>query len=331
MGRLLTLDLEDMRRELRTRSFVRSSDVFGSTGDIFLTKEHGYQHVGDSVFVHIMDFEVGLPYQLAMARRGFVCIQINIKGTYERWIGEGTERVSPALIHISNQPHSVVEAAHGMKLRGLLIVCERQYLVDHFGLNVDMVPEKYRPIFTSDAGLAEPFRLPNLPATISIADQLMSCKFLEPVRSRYVQAKVVELLCTIVASIYMFPGHRHTNTTRNKSEAIACAASIYRREIYRPPTVEQLAARVGMNRNDLTSGFRDAFGLTPHNFGVMARMQEAQKLLLDGVLSISEIARRVGYEGYSSFSRAYHAYYGHAPILTKQRDQESGKFRDSSA
>ena len=53
--------------------------------------------------------------------------------------------------------------------------------------------------------------------------------------------------------------------------------------------------------------------MTPHAYGHMARMEEAERLLRTGEISISEVARRMGYEGYSSFSRAYHAHFGRAP------------------
>jgi AraC-like DNA-binding protein len=320
--RRLTFDLHEVRGELQRKCFMRSSDLLGPTEDVFRTSEHGYRRIEDSVLLHVMDFEVAQSYRLQMTRKGLVCIQINIRGSYDRWVGDYTERMSPAMIQISNQPRSIVETTSGMKLRAVLIVCERQYLLDHFGLSVDRIPPRYRPIFTSDAGLPEVLRLPNLPVTISIVDQLLTCKLPGRLRSLFIKAKVVELLCTIVAYINTFPEHvpMRARTSRNKSAAIESAASIYRREIYRPPTIEQLSARVGLNRNELTNGFRDRFGITPHHYAVMVRMKEAQSLLRDGKLSISEIARRVGYEGYSSFSRAYTAHFGQGPGMSDDGD-----------
>jgi AraC family transcriptional activator of pyochelin receptor len=317
MRKFLTLDLQEVRSELLTKDFVRSSEALGPTEDVFRTKEHGYRRIENSVFLHILNFEAGRPYRLQMARRGLVCIQITIKGTYNRWVGNRTDLVSPASIQITNAQRSVVDTESGTKLRGLLIACERQYLLDQFGVNVDSVPVAYRPIFTSDAGMAEALRLPNSPSTMSIVDQLITCKVPEPLRSLYVKAKAIELICDVVSQINMLPaqGPARIRASQSKSQAIESAASIYRREIYRPPTIEQLAARVGLNRNDLTNGFRDMFGITPHHYGLMVRMEQAQSLLREGGLSISEIARRVGYEGYSSFSRAYQAHYGHGPNL----------------
>ncbi len=324
MRKFLTLDLQEVRSELLTKDFVRSSEALGPTEDVFRTKEHGYLRVEDSIFLHILNFEAGQPYRLQMARRGLVCIQVIISGTYSRWVGNRADLVSPALIQVTNAPRSVADSEAGTKLRGLLIACERQYLLDQFGVNVDGIPAAYRSIFTSDAGMTEALRLPNSPSTISIVDQLITCKFPEPLRSLYVKAKTIELICDVVSQINMLPAHGPTRVRalQSKFQAIESAASIYRREIYRPPTIEQLALRVGLNRNDLTNGFREMFGITPHHYGFQIRMEQAQSLLREGRLSISEIARRVGYEGYSSFAKAYHAHYGHGPHLSDDQIPE---------
>jgi AraC family transcriptional activator of pyochelin receptor len=49
----------------------------------------------------------------------------------------------------------------------------------------------------------------------------------------------------------------------------------------------------------------------------MVRMEEAQKQLRGDGVSVSEVARRVGYGGYASFSRAYHDHFGHPPSAGK--------------
>jgi AraC-like DNA-binding protein len=128
------------------------------------------------------------------------------------------------------------------------------------------------------------------------------------------QLKATEIICEIVAqsnALHMPRAHG----LHKKPLAVATAADIYRRELANPPTIEQLAARVGLNRNDLTKGFRELFGKTPHAYGNMLRMEQAQNLLNCGELSISEVARQVGYDAYSGFARAFHSHFGRPPSL----------------
>lgn len=315
------LDLRSIQDELRQRDFIRSSEALGPTREVFGTNEHGYRRIDDSTFLHVMNFETFRPYTLGLKRENLICIQIVIGGTYNRLVANRVEPVTPSLIQITNYPHSITEAEAGTRLRGIMIVCERQYLLDHFGLNIDRVPVGYRPIFLSETGMAESLELSMSWSTIAMVDQIISYKAAEPLKSIYIRAKTIEILCDIVGQINRMSPRKpaKASSQASKLSAIEAAAAIYRREIRSPPTIEQLAARVGLNRNELTAGFRDHFGATPHVYGHLLRMEQARALLDDGQMSISEIARHIGYGGYSSFSRAYHAQYGHAPSWTTKR------------
>jgi AraC family transcriptional regulator, transcriptional activator of the genes for pyochelin and ferripyochelin receptors len=322
MHRSLDIDFRVIEDQLRGRNFVRSSEMLGPTENIFKTKEHGYRRVDDAAFLHVMHFEAGTTYSLRITRPDYVCIQISVGGTYNRWIDDHIAPVKPATIDITNAPLSFSDTTAGAKLRGVLIACKREYLIDHFKLNVDRVPAVYRPIFNSGAGSPSALTLPANPDVMVAADQILSWKHHEPLRHLYLNAKAIEIICEVVAQINGWvPQMRRPPAVQSKRVAIEAAATIYRREIFNAPTIEQLAMRVGLNRNDLTEGFREVFGATPHVYGHLLRMEEARLMLQDGQLSISEVARRIGYEGYSSFSRAYSSHFGHSPSVEKRPAQ----------
>ena len=319
MHKSLDIDFRAIQSQLRARDFVRSSEMLGPTESIFKTKEHGYRRVDDATILHVMDFEAVPTYSLKIARPDYVCIQISVSGTYNRWINDHVAPVKPATIDITNTPLSISDTQARTRLCGVLIACNREYLVDHFKLNVDRVPAVYRPIFDSRAGSLSALELPAKSDVMVAADQILSCKYREPLRQLYLNAKAIEIICGIVAQINgLVPQMRRSPAIRSKRVAIETAATIYRREIFNAPTIEQLATRVGLNRNDLTEGFREAFGATPHAYGHLLRMEEARLMLLDGQQSISEVARRIGYEGYSSFARAYRSHFGRSPSLEKR-------------
>jgi AraC family transcriptional regulator, transcriptional activator of the genes for pyochelin and ferripyochelin receptors len=319
MHKSLDIDFRAIQRQLGARDFVRSSEMLGPTESIFKTKEHGYRRIDVAAILHVMDFEAGPTYSLKIARPDYVCIQISVSGTYNRWINDHVAQVKPATIDITNTPLSISDTQAGTRLCGVLIACNREYLVDHFKLNVDRVPAVYRPIFDSRAGSLSALELPAKSDVMVAADQILSCKYQEPLRQLYLNAKAIEIICGVVAQINgLVPQMRRSPAIRSKRVAIETAATIYRREIFNAPTIEQLATRVGLNRNDLTEGFREAFGATPHAYGHLLRMEEARLMLQDGQQSISEVARRIGYEGYSSFARAYRSHFGRSPSLERR-------------
>ncbi|MBB3769911.1 AraC-like DNA-binding protein [Angulomicrobium tetraedrale] len=315
--RKLDIDFRDVLTGLRLGERLRGAEALGASDDIFRVKEHNYRRVDDYTLLHVLNFEAGQPYSLKIARQDLVCIQAIVSGNYHRWIGQRMDLVSPHLLEISNVPQSVVDVGAGGRLRGLLIICDRRHLVEHYRLNVDRLPAAYRPIFLSRTGTPEVLHMPLSSTGLHLVDQILTCKYQEPLRGIFVGAKTIEILCDVVAQLGAMPGQGAPRPAgpRQKARAIEAAAEIYRREFGSPPTIEQLAQRVGLNRNELTSGFRDAFGVTPHAYALVQRMERAQQMLREGRLSISEVARRIGYEGYSSFARAYHAHYGRAPSL----------------
>jgi AraC-like DNA-binding protein len=317
MPSFLDLDFRSVLAELRSRNYVAGREALGASRDVFRANDHGYRRIDDHSFLHVMNFEARESYSLTQARTDLVCFQILIDGSYRRSVADRVDVVTSNAILVSNCPQSRSDVDGGMKMRGVLIAVEREYLLDHFKLNVGNISAAYRPLLLKQSGLAAALRLPATMAEIAAVDQLLSCRFGEPLRSIYLQLKATEIICEIVAQmnamhIKMQP---HTHGFHKKSLAVEAAAAIYRRELANPPTIEQLAARVGLNRNDLTKGFRDLLGKTPRAYGNMLRMEQAQSLLNSGSLSISEVARQVGYDAYSGFARAFQSHFGRPPSL----------------
>jgi AraC-like DNA-binding protein len=80
-----------------------------------------------------------------------------------------------------------------------------------------------------------------------------------------------------------------------------------------PPPFDGLARELGTNRNKLKSVFREVLGLTLTEYCVQRRVRTAQSLLLEGRLSIGQIAEQVGYEHQSSFTAAFRDHVGMTP------------------
>jgi AraC-like DNA-binding protein len=243
-----------------------------------------------------------------------LCIQIMLAGNYIRQTRDQLSQVDSAYVHVTNMPRSISDTAKGTKLRGAFIAIDREYFVDRFEIKTSALPTNYRPLLDSPDGLPQALRLQATPAATLPTDQILTCKLDEPLAGFFLTAKVDEILCAVATQIVSLSQNPTPRAKLDRlSQAIALAASIYRRELTNPPLINELATRVGLNRNHLISGFRKAFGLTPHAYVTSLRMDQAQRLLREGTMTTSEIARRVGYEGFASLSRAYRDYFGYPP------------------
>lgn len=83
---------------------------------------------------------------------------------------------------------------------------------------------------------------------------------------------------------------------------------------YRTATVKLAAAQCGLSENRFISNFKNNVGLSPGQYIMQCKMQEAARLLCDTDKKIAEISAYLGYSDQYSFSKAFKRYYGESPI-----------------
>ncbi len=86
-------------------------------------------------------------------------------------------------------------------------------------------------------------------------------------------------------------------------------------------SVASLAAAASVSRSALDERFRSVLGLSPMRYVAQWRMHAARDLLLSSDLTVSQVARRVGYDADEAFSRAYKREYGISPALWRIRSR----------
>jgi AraC-like DNA-binding protein/mannose-6-phosphate isomerase-like protein (cupin superfamily) len=80
-----------------------------------------------------------------------------------------------------------------------------------------------------------------------------------------------------------------------------------------PWTVEDLASEVAMSRSAFASRFRQMTGESPMRYVIRCRLARATAYLAEEGSTVSEVARRTGYESEASFNRAFSRTFGVAP------------------
>ena len=199
-------------------------------------------------------------------------------------------------------------------------------LVDKFGLEPDKLTMGLRDFFAGNSVEPLCFSFPLPPRLWMALDDAFSTQHSGKLRHAYLSSKKNELICELVATL----GGRdadmndnHQSLTLKNRAAIDTAALIYMQELDAPPSLDELAMRVGINRNKLSAGFQQIFHCSPHTFSKRVRMEWARRLLIEGVMEPQEIARAVGYSAQSAFSRAFSDHFGfcpsHAPLHLPDR------------
>lgn len=85
--------------------------------------------------------------------------------------------------------------------------------------------------------------------------------------------------------------------------------------------VERLAAVSGVSEAHFARSFKQAFGIPPHRYLLTRRIEQANTLLRDTALSITEIAFATGWESLGTFGRIFRDITGRSPSAMRREAQ----------
>lgn len=91
------------------------------------------------------------------------------------------------------------------------------------------------------------------------------------------------------------------------------AQRIIMEHLDRPLTIKELSREAGMNECYLKKGFKAMFGKTIHEFQQFQRIERSKELLLQGNMSINEVAFKMGFGSASHFSTSFKKIAGMKP------------------
>lgn len=316
------VDINDLRLAFRTAEVVPYEQARGPANGAAIIRIGEYRRIEDGVIASIYDQSVLQPYYVRTIRRNHISFSFVREGDYSLQLSRQLYLTKGSMARMTIAEDSVarhIPRTASQKLAGVTVFVEANCLAERFGLDFDKLPEEFRnpPAGATTAEFSMEISLP--PWSWIAIEQIFECRFEGVVRSAFMRAKVTELLCEAIA--YLNQLDRPTNNfripaARREQTRIETAALIYRRDMRNPPSLRELAQRLGLNRNKLNAGFREMFGLTPHEYSRRVRLEWAHERISSGAMTISEACDAVGYASHSAFTRAYGEVFGYAPSET---------------
>jgi AraC family transcriptional regulator len=97
---------------------------------------------------------------------------------------------------------------------------------------------------------------------------------------------------------------------------LAVAKELLLSDLSSPPTIAELARKVGLNQCTLKRGFKAVFGSSLYAYFQAERMRHAKHLLPDN--SVTETAVILGYSNVSHFSSAFRRHFGVLPSAARR-------------
>lgn len=104
-----------------------------------------------------------------------------------------------------------------------------------------------------------------------------------------------------------------------QAEQLYRARQLLSERLADPPTLDDLAAEIGMSQPRLSRGFRALFGTTVFGFLRELRLQRARELLTETTLPIKTIALEFGYRDPRDLSRGIKQHFGLTASALRER------------
>ncbi len=134
-------------------------------------------------------------------------------------------------------------------------------------------------------------------------------------RKLYLEARSLDLLAGI---IQLFADDQHPDSKqvllrKSDLDQIVEARDLMLKDLSQNITIPELAKAVGINTTKLKQGFKEIYNQTINEYIRNKRLVVAKDYILEGDLSIKQIAEKVGYRNYAYFSARFRERYGALP------------------
>lgn len=147
------------------------------------------------------------------------------------------------------------------------------------------------------------------------ATQMLGCPYQGIMKQVYLESKIQELIILFLAHFVV--GQKHASNSLALSsthvQRIYEARDILIYNMESPPTLTELAKKIGVCPTKLKTGFREVFGTTVFDYLKKQRLNLAKQLLAEEGKSPTEAAFEVGYASIPSFYRAFVKEFGATP------------------
>lgn len=125
----------------------------------------------------------------------------------------------------------------------------------------------------------------------------------------------------------MIMSRQRNNTAEYRAELFDSATELIEREYASQLTISSVSQAIATSGRQLQRAFNEIGHTTFRDHLRKVRMQRATKLLSDPNLTITEVAKRVGYGHPNYFSQIFRSYLGIAPTMYRQINGRFDDFR----
>jgi len=157
------------------------------------------------------------------------------------------------------------------------------------------------------------------PTLLHIANSLLRCPYHGGVRLLHAEAKAMELLCEVLTIDGIDRSTTLEAPTECEERQLDMARRMLASHLSAAPSTSSVARTVGMSETKLKRAFKSRFGVTVFRYGLDCRMRYALELLRCKHMPVGQVAHAVGYQHQTSFTAAFHQFFGFLPNQARRQ------------
>lgn len=140
---------------------------------------------------------------------------------------------------------------------------------------------------------------------------------------------LLEYISTAVDSYARQENTHHKRETAISVDYVQFAADFIRAN-YATAKIGDVARYVGLHRSYLTNLFKTKMGISPQEYLMQCKIQQACKLLKETDNPIQEISRQIGYDNPLTFSKTFKKYYGVGPRAYREKEKREASIGEDN-
>lgn len=270
------------------------------------------------ILLRVLDLTIRTAQPVATMSPGkqlLFCFKLAGENTVELAGGERHHtREGSLLFSYCNTPQYAQDSsAAGEKYLAVTLECEPDLLLQApFELDAEQLPEAIQAALQGVDRVAADFTMNA--DLIQALQLLLNSDTADRLSRPFLQAKAVEILCLALRNMLQQEGQReHTQISERERQQMDEARKLLQERWQNPPAQEEMVQALGIGKSRLKRCFKWLHGYTITDYLLRIRMQQAQQLLKNGGMSISQVAGEVGYDHPSSFAAAFKRQFGMSP------------------
>jgi AraC-like DNA-binding protein len=164
------------------------------------------------------------------------------------------------------------------------------------------------------AAVRQVYAMPLTPSMKITLYKIRTCRYSGLLKRMLLESKVLDLLVLVLKQLAPEKPFKGLTVRLDDVDKLYEVKRVVEQQLTHQHSLRELARQVGLNEFKLKKGFRELFGTTVFSYLLDLRMEHARQLLLQGTMTVEEVAEEVGYKYAKNFMTAFKKKFNMLPV-----------------